>query len=245
MIGAMRRVVVDDLALVNARRDTAPCRGWRASTGVLRRRSRRRRSRRLLLPRRSLRGGRHRRVAPAGLLGRLHARLERRHQIDHLRRLGGDGSGSSNSSPAALRSIRSSTCSRYSSRYFDGFEVGRQRCDQRLGHLHFLGADVDVVEHVELVDRRRIGRPRRRTTMRDSSATCRPGRGSRRRTACCASRSDRCATLPALFHRPRQQHVRLRRSCRERRCTACRSTPGRSRRDRRTPRGRCSWWPTG
>ena len=142
----------------------------------------------------------------ASILGRLHAGLERGHQVDHLRCLGSDrrhlelftGSLALDEVEHALAVLVA---------ILRWVEIGRQRFHQCLGHLHFLGADVDVVQHVELVDAANVDHLVGEHHGAHQQLAILGADG--RHVLLVAHDESPDAHLAGLFHRLCQQHVRL------------------------------------
>ena len=111
------------------------------------------------------------------------------------------------SSPAALRSISSSTCSRYSSWYLSGSKSAGQRLDQLLGHRQLALGGLGLVDGVELVEAvgRRTSSAKSIVAMRQHVAR----RADRDELLLGADDDARDRDLARLAHRVEQQPVGL------------------------------------
>ena len=141
-----------------------------------------------------------------GLLGCRDARFERRHDVDHLRLLGGD-LGDLELFAVGLHLDERHHCFAVLVVILLGLEVGGERRDERLGHRDFLVVDLDRIESLEFVDVGGIDHL--------------VGIGERRHHEASLLGADRRGVLlvahhepadrhfPAGLHRSRQQHVGL------------------------------------
>ena len=146
------------------------------------------------------------------------------------------------SSPAAFRSIRSSTCSRYSSLNLRG-RSGRQRLDQLLAIFssRSLGSASSTTRLVEPVRREHLVPPQHRRQRQHVA-----GRSQRAELLLAAEHDLADPDLALLAHRVEQQPVGLGAAGRQAPGSRSgRSRSGRSRRGRRTPRCRSSSSPSG
>ena len=176
-------------------------------------------------------------MAPAGVLGGLHARLERRHQVDHLRRRR-PAAGASNSSPAALRLDEVEHLLAVLVAVLLGLELGRQatrRAPRPSCTSLSLTSTSSSASSSSIASTGSTTSSANTIVRIISRPSIGPDRGD---VLLVAHHEPADRHLAAVLHRPRQQHVGLGRLVGRHDVRRCRSRPGRSRRGRRTPRGR-------